>query len=99
MFDIVLHEKMVDQGMTRTEAIDLIDALSETEFLSIEIENTGSESVAMGFIGMAAAEKLDYDWKGSGLAGFIGGILADMHEESDDHMYEFKGAKIWLSRE
>lgn len=43
-FALVLHEKPTSDGMTRTEAIDLIDMLGDHEFLPIEIEAKFHES-------------------------------------------------------
>lgn len=98
LFGIVLHETPLDQGMTRTEAMDMIDMLSEEEFLPIEVEGKDGGSVAIGFITMQAANALNYDFKGSGLNDFIGGILAGMELESEDCTYDFKGIRIWLDR-
>lgn len=97
-FALVLHEKPVDEGMVRGEAIDLIDMLSEEEFLPIEIEAKGHESVAVGFIIMSFADKLNFDYEGSGLSQFIANILDDMNNERDDNTYSFGDEKIWLTR-
>lgn len=97
-FPLVLHEKPVDEGMIRSEAIDLIDMLSEGEFLPIEIEAKGHESVAIGFITLDFADKLNFDYEGSGLNQFIANILDDMNNEREDCTYDFAEEKIWLTR-
>lgn len=95
-FKLILHEKPVNEGLTRSEAIDMIDMLSDNEFLLIEIEAKQHESAAMGFISMEFADKLNYDYEG--LTAFVANILDDMNNESDDCIYEFEGEKIWLTR-
>lgn len=97
-FALVLHEKPTGDGMTRTEAIDLIDMLGNHEFLPIEIEAKFHESIAVGFITMNFADKLNFDYAGSGLNDFIANILDDMDKEHDDCIYTFKDCKIWLTR-
>lgn len=97
-FALVLHEKPAFDGMTRTEAIDLIDMLGDNDFLPIEIESKFHESVAVGFITMDFADKLNFDYDGSGLNAFIANILDDMNNESDDCTYTFKDSNIWLTR-
>lgn len=98
-FSLILHEKPVDSGLVRSEAIDMIDMLpEEEEFLPIEIEAKQHESCAMGFIAMGFADKLDYDYNASGLVDFIANILDDMNNEREDCTYEFAGEKIWLTR-
>lgn len=98
-FVLVLHEKTVDSGLTRNEAIDLIDMLNCDEFYPIQIEATLVESVAMGFVSRMWFDSLDL---GSGednqLDEFVANIMNDMNNESEDCIYEFKGRKIWLSR-
>lgn len=97
-FALVLHEKPAYDGMTRTEAIDLIDMLGDHEFLPIEIEAKSHESTAVGFINMDFADKLNFDYAGSGLNAFIANILDDMDNEHDDCIYTFKDCRIWLTR-
>jgi hypothetical protein len=98
-FSLILHEKQVDGGLVRSEAIDMIDMLpSGEEFLPIEIEAKQHESIAIGFILRVFADELDYDYKSSGLVNFIANILDDMNNERDDCTYEFAGRKIWLTR-
>lgn len=97
-YDIVLREKPGNEGLTRNDVIDLFDILSDTEAYPIEIVATEHECSAMGFISPNAAERLDYNYRKSGLNGFIANILDDMEKESDDCTYEFMGIKIWLSR-
>lgn len=97
-FSLVLHEKQADTGMIRSEAIDLIDMLSDGEFLPIEIEAKQHESIAVGFITFEFADKLNFDYEGSGLNKFIANILDDMDNEREDCIYDFADEKIWLTR-
>lgn len=99
-FALVLHEKSAADadGLIRNEAIDLIDMLSGKEFFPIEIEAKYHESTAMGFITRDFADKLNFDYEGSGLNAFIANILDDMNNEHDDCIYTFKDCHIWLTR-
>ena len=99
-FELVLHEKSAtdSDGLIRNEAIDLIDMLSGKEFFPIEIEAKYHESTAMGFITRDFAEKLNFDYEGSGLNAFIANILDNMDNEHDDCTYTFKDSNIWLTR-
>ena len=98
-YGIVLKEKEFIEGLTKTDAMDLLDhMMNETDFFPIEIEARMQECSAMGFITLKAAEILDYDYKTSGLHDFISTILDNMSDKSEDCEYEFKGIKILLSR-
>lgn len=98
MYDIVLKEKRLINGLSKTEVIALFDKLDAHEAYPIEIYAKTQESSAMGFISQKGAEKIDYDYKESGLQDFIAAILDDMRKESENCEYEFRNMKIWLSR-
>lgn len=93
---VVLKEKQACDGLTRSEAIDLIDMLDGDEFLPIEIEAKEHESSAMGFITVAFSDEMDFNH--DGLSEFVASILDDMDKESEDCRYEFCGHQIWLTR-
>lgn len=97
-FDLVLKEHPGTEGLSRSEAIDLINMLNDTEFYPIEIPGYVQESSAMGFITASGAEKINYDYDGSGLKFYIENIIDDMTNESESSEYEFKGLSIYLSR-
>lgn len=97
-FDVMLIEKEGIRGLTKEDVASIYDALSAPEAYPIEIDNPDGESSAQGFISSKAAEKIEYDYVGSGLFPFIGGILADVNQESEDGTYEFKGLTIFLTR-
>lgn len=97
-FGIALIEKPGNEGLTRSDVIDLFDMLNGDEVYPIEIMAVEHESSAMGFISPDAAESLDYDYEKSGLNAFIAGVLDDMEKESGNCTYDFRGIKIWLSR-
>lgn len=97
-YSLALIEKPGNSGLDRKDLERLTSHIDSGEFYPIEIENSGSESCAMGFITPEFAEFLDYDYKSSGLNDFVGGILADMEKESPDCRYTFKDHGIWLSR-
>lgn len=97
-YGIVLREKPGNEGLTRNDVIDLFDMLGDKEAYPIEIEAREHESSAMGFISPRAAEQLKYDYKESGLTGFVEKIIDDMENESENCTYEFRGIKVWLSR-
>ena len=92
-------EKPIDEGLTRSEAIDLYDMLAETEAIPIEICNPNGNSVAMGFITVQDADNLNYRYdQDSEFGQFIALILDDIYKESEDCCYKFGTMNIWLSR-
>lgn len=95
-FDIVLIEKPIEEGLTRTNCMDMFDMLKGIEAYPIEIENPCGISLAMGFIGQAAADRINYDYKD--LFDYLKSILADMELESEDDCYEFQNLDIYLGR-
>lgn len=99
-YDVVLKEKPIPRGLTKAEITCMLGLLPEfTEAYPVEFDNTGSESSAMGFIAIEAAEKLDYmTGQNSPIAEYIGGILADTNLESEIGEYEFEGLKIFIMR-
>lgn len=100
MVGIALREKPLEEGLTRTDILDLFDMLDDSEALPFEVEGNQS-SVAMGFISMTTYDKLTEDICKNGinrLKKFVADILSDMSLESEDCVYWFEGVKIWLSR-
>lgn len=95
-FGITLVEKHNADGLTKAEVMKLYDQLNKDEAYPLEI--SGSETSAMGFITPEAAEILAYDYQESGLSDFVTVILDNMHNESEDGTYEFRGIRIHLSR-
>lgn len=95
-FDVVLMEKQGDEGLSKTEAMDLYDRLKYTEGYPIEIENPSSESIVMGFITPNAAYELDYEY--GELNKKIGEILADMNLENETGIYRIENLDIYLFR-
>lgn len=95
-FELVLHEKSAADadGLIRSEAINLIDMLSGKEFFPIKIEAKYHESTAIGFITRDFADKLNFDYEGSGLNAFIANILDDMNNEHNDCIYTFKDCDL-----
>lgn len=100
MFDVVLKEKMAEDGLTRHDVNFMFDMLPQSaEVYPVEFYNRAGESSAMGFITAEAADKLEFhtDDK-SPLGEYIGGILADIKKESYNNEYEFRGCKIYMTR-
>lgn len=95
-FDIVCLEKPVDEGLTRTEVMDLYDMLKEAEALPLDIENPNGSSAAIGFLTVAAAESLDFDY--TEVKKYISVILNDVDLEHDDGCYSVHGLDLYLSR-
>lgn len=97
-YGIVLREKEILDGLTRSDVLDLFDMLDCQEGYPIELEARSHECSAMGFISTEAANLFDYDYELTGLHDFVAAILDDMNNESATCEYEFRGVKIWLSR-
>lgn len=95
-YDLVLTEKEAETGLDWSDTVRMIGMLSEKEWFPIEIMAKEHECSAMGFIGRKAAEKLEYDYRASGLNDYVAEILDDLDMEDDTHEYEFNGLKIWM---
>lgn len=99
-YDLVLIEKPGNEGLIKTEVIDLMDMLNSLEGFPLEIGDINGNSSAMGFITPTAAEKLQFEYdQDSELGRFISSILDDMDKESEDGTYVFKDLRIYMSRE
>ena len=96
--DIVLIEKPGMDGLTMNDITGLYIVLNESVGYPIELNSKLHESTAMGFITPDAAERLDFDYDKSGLHDFVSAILDDMNLESLNHLYDFNGITIWLTR-
>lgn len=96
--DVALIEKPFFEGLSFLDVKGLFDLLSSDEVYPIEIQSN-CESSAMGFITSEAADKIDYAYEiNTRFANFITDILNDMENESEDHIYKYRGLKIWLGR-
>ncbi len=100
-FDVVLIEKPFFNGLSFADVLRLFSLLSidETdEVYPIEILSD-CQSSAMGFITSEAADKIDYAYEMNTYFGcFVRDILNYIDKESEDHIYEYRGLKIWLER-
>lgn len=94
--DVACWEKPVGEGLTKQEVMSLYDILKEGEALPLEIDNPNGTSVAIGFIAMASAENMNYDFYALKLG--IESILEDMEKESDSGCYSFLGCDVFLTR-
>ena len=97
-FDVVLIEKVGDDGLLKDDAEMMFRIMNGSEAYPIEVENLRGDSSAMGFIAKDAARKIEYEYTASGLFPFIGEILGDMNLESEDGTYMFNGLSIYLTR-
>ena len=104
-FDVSLIEKPGNEGLTKSEMIDLMDMLSNPEAVPLDICDSNGNSAAMGFATVPAAEVLEWEYdQNSGFGSFIEDILDDMDNESEDGIYIFKDKylskdlRIWMDR-
>lgn len=97
-YDVVLKEKPLDCGLTRTEVCDMFDMLAETECIPLDIQSEGS--AAMGFIGIDCSERIGYDF--SNLERMISDVLDDMENETPGCEYSLPAEEgevtVYLSR-
>lgn len=98
-YSVVLKEKPLDEGLERSEVMDLFDMLKGTSGIPIEIQ--GEWSTSMGFIDTDDADSLGYDY--TVIEAFVREILEDMDKESPDCCYtvnvpDVGNIDIWLSR-
>ena len=95
MFEVFLLEKPLP-ALSIAEVRDMLDSMSRDKILPLEIENPLGNSVAIGFITDHAAEELSYDYRG--LAEYLGGILADVNNETEDWNYSYQDLRIFMGR-
>ena len=97
-YNIVLKEKPLDEGLNKSEVMDLYDLLSGTDAIPIEIQ--GECATAMGFINLTDAEFMNYDY--TELENVVKSVLNDMNNENPDCEYEVEHehgiSTIYLSR-
>lgn len=97
-YDVVLIEKPFFEGISFLEIKSLFNLLLTDEVYPIEILSD-CQSSAMGFITSEAADKIDYAYEMNTYFGcFVRDILNYIDKESEDHIYEYRGLKIWLER-
>lgn len=97
-YDVVLIEKPFFEGISFLEIKSLFNLLLTDEVYPIEILSD-CQSSAMGFITSEAADKIDYEYETNTYFGcFVRDILNYIDKESEDHIYEYRGLKIWLER-
>lgn len=97
-YNIALLEKPLDEGLSKSEVMDLFDMLSGANAIPIEIQ--GENSAAMGFINLTDAEFMNYDY--TKLENFVKSVLNDMNNENDNCEYEVENncgySTLYLSR-
>lgn len=98
MYDIVLIEKPLTDGLSREEILELSTRIKEDSIYPIEIQGKTCESIAMGFITEKASCSLDYNYE-DGLTEYIGSILCDVTKETPNGEYSFRGLSILLVRD
>lgn len=84
-YGVALFERPLDDGITAGESMELFNKLHGIKAIPIEIQN--ENSTAMGWINLADAEILNYDY--TGLTEFIQTILGDMKNENPDGVYVY----------
>ena len=105
-YDVVLLEKPIDKGLTKSDVNTMLDMLSEEESIPFEVNNPNGSSSAMGFIGIDAADRLANSVS-YGLPEFLEGVLDDMEKESPNNQYVYTirnwkweqvTASVWMGR-
>lgn len=88
IFDCVLIEKPIEDGLTQDEIIKMLEFFKEDEELfPIEIESDNSS--AMGFMTYTKAERIGYRYyKGDRFYKRIEDILSDIKLESENNIYD-----------
>lgn len=93
MYDVVLMERPLDDGLTKNEIFELLE---KTDGSIIPLDIVGDYSSAMGFITLDAADQLNYDF--DAISEYVKTIINDMENESEDCTYKFDVCTIWLTR-
>ncbi|MGN0485547.1 MAG: hypothetical protein ACI4HI_18565 [Lachnospiraceae bacterium] len=93
---ISLIEKPGEDGLNKTEIVNLLDDIEDEEVFPIELFAKEHESSAIGFISAQCADQLNYDY--DKLEEYIASILDDMRLEHENGIYVFQGYIIKMTR-
>ena len=85
-FDIALKQMPVEDGITKSDIIELLDIMKSEEVLPLDID--GENACAVGFLTIETADAINFNYHE--LIEFIRNILNDVDNESEDESYEFK---------
>lgn len=90
-FDVALIQKPLDEGLTRSELMDLADMIEDNSVIPIEIQ--GENASAMGFISADAAADMKYEYvSNTPFYHYIQAILNDKAWENENCEYHFGSA-------
>ncbi len=84
-FGAAFIQKPLDEGLTKSEVLDLFDMLKGVSAIPFEVQS--EDAVAMGFVNRTDAEMMDYDLKP--LEVFVREIISDTANENETGQYEF----------
>ena len=88
-FGAAFIQKPLDEGLTKSETMDLFDMLNGVRAIPLEVQS--ENATAMGFVNLTDAELMDYDLKP--LEAFVKEIISDTNNENIDGRYEFYSHK------
>ena len=104
--NVALKEKEHGDALSKKEVQALLGVITERHVIPVEIE--ADNSSAMGFVGLAAAEKASFDLRR--LEDFLREIMNDMEKESENcvsftetvneqcRIYRLDDFMIWMAR-
>ena len=84
-FGAAFIQKPLDEGLTKSETMDLFDMLKGVQVIPLEVQS--ENATAMGFVNLTDAELMDYDLKP--LEAFVREIISDVDKETNDGHYKF----------
>lgn len=87
-YKIVLHHVELEEGLNKTQIINLLDKLEEDDNGYIPIELHANNSSAYGFITSSYYEELSFDK--SSIAKVIEPVLEDWNKEREDKKYKLE---------
>lgn len=96
MYDIVLLEKSVDEGINKKEVTKVMKLVNGYDVLPFEVQNPNGSSVATGFVSYHCAEK--YDFNLDAITRNLESVLENMNLESPTSVYRIDDTNIYMGR-
>lgn len=96
VYDLVLHQKSDNHGLTRTEIIDMLDMMQD-EVLPIDLHVPHTETSAIGFISLPFARELKFEYER--LTPYIQKAISFNKHEVADSDYTIFGHNFWFVNE
>jgi hypothetical protein len=94
-YDIAVYQ--TDYGLSKASYMELLNMVSSDNVLPLDLDASGTEAFAIGFLSTEAAEALNYDY--DGLQTYLSYIMGDISKENDNCEYSYNGLSVYMGYE